>query len=136
MRTTLYSNSLTMPGTLVTAERTVNQIGNNSSPQGASIPVMTHITFLEIQLSSVQFSCSVVSDSLRPHESQHSRLPVHHQLLEFTHSGLKGGIRRFHCFDVCPFEYCMGQIFFFFLFRMLLIICITIQYNFKCIKYS
>ena len=24
---------------------------------------------------SVQFSCSVVSDSLRPHESQHTRLP-------------------------------------------------------------
>ena len=28
-----------------------------------------------IGFSSVQFSCSVVSDSLRPHESQHSRLP-------------------------------------------------------------
>ena len=27
------------------------------------------------QFSSVQFSCSVVSDSLQPHESQHSRLP-------------------------------------------------------------
>ena len=32
---------------------------------------------------SVQFSCSVVSDSLQPHELQHAR-PVHHQLLEFT----------------------------------------------------
>ena len=32
------------------------------------------------QFSSVQFSRSVVSDSLRPHESQHARLPVHHQL--------------------------------------------------------
>ena len=29
----------------------------------------------EIQFSSVQFSCSVVSDSLRPHESQHDRPP-------------------------------------------------------------
>ena len=28
-----------------------------------------------IQFSSVQFSCSVVSDSLRPHESQHTRPP-------------------------------------------------------------
>ena len=28
-----------------------------------------------IQFSSVQFSCSVVSDSLRPHESQHARPP-------------------------------------------------------------
>ena len=27
------------------------------------------------QFSSVQFSCSVVSDSLRPHESQHTRPP-------------------------------------------------------------
>ena len=35
-------------------------------------------------LLSVQFSCSVVSDSLWPHELQHSGLPVHHQLLEFT----------------------------------------------------
>ena len=34
--------------------------------------------------SSVQFSRSVVSDSLRPHESQQSGLPVHHQLPEFT----------------------------------------------------
>ena len=33
----------------------------------------------------VQFSRSVVSDSLRPHELQHhAGLPVHHQLLEFT----------------------------------------------------
>ena len=35
-------------------------------------------------ISSVQFSCSVVSDSLRPHEPQHTRSAVHHQLLEFT----------------------------------------------------
>ena len=32
--------------------------------------------------SSVQFSHSVVSDSLRPHGLQHGKLPVHHQLLE------------------------------------------------------
>ena len=32
-------------------------------------------TSLIIQFSSVQFSCSVVSDSLRPHESQHIRPP-------------------------------------------------------------
>ena len=28
-----------------------------------------------VQFSSVQFSCSVVSDSLQPHESQHARPP-------------------------------------------------------------
>ena len=35
-------------------------------------------------ISSVHFSHSVVSDSLRPHESQHARPPVHHQLPEST----------------------------------------------------
>ena len=34
---------------------------------------MKRIKYLGI--SSVQFSCSVVSDSLRPHESQHARPP-------------------------------------------------------------
>ena len=29
----------------------------------------------ETTISSVQFSCSVVSDFLRPHESQHARPP-------------------------------------------------------------
>ena len=36
------------------------------------------------RVSSVQFSCSVMSDSLWPHESQHAGLPVHHKILEFT----------------------------------------------------
>ena len=31
--------------------------------------------FVNYLISSVQFSCSVVSDSLQPHESQHARLP-------------------------------------------------------------
>ena len=35
-------------------------------------PITQEIFF---QFSSVQFSCSVVSDSLRPHESQHTRPP-------------------------------------------------------------
>ena len=44
--------------------------------------VVVHI-YNEI-FSSVQFSRSVVSDSLRPHESSMPGLPVHHQLPEFT----------------------------------------------------
>ena len=36
------------------------------------------------QISSVQFSHSVVSDSLQLHESQHAGLLVHHHLSEFT----------------------------------------------------
>ena len=35
------------------------------------------------RFSSIQFSCSAVSNSLRPHELQHAR-PLYHQLLEFT----------------------------------------------------
>ena len=42
------------------------------------------LTIMEEKASSVQFSRSVVSDSSRPHESQHARPPFHHQLLEFT----------------------------------------------------
>ena len=38
----------------------------------------------EDRFSSFQFSHSVMSDSLRPHELQQASLPVHHQLLEFT----------------------------------------------------
>ena len=33
---------------------------------------------------SVQFICSAMSDSLRPHEPQHVGLPVHHQLPEYS----------------------------------------------------
>ena len=39
---------------------------------------------MEVSESSVQFSHSVVSHCLRPHESQHASLPVHHQLPEST----------------------------------------------------
>ena len=49
-----------------------------------SIPAQgtrSHMPQLKIlQFNSVQFSCSVKSDSLRPHEPQHAGLPVHHQL--------------------------------------------------------
>ena len=38
------------------------------------LPITRVVPSLE-SISSVQFSCSVVSDSLRPHESQHARPP-------------------------------------------------------------
>ena len=41
---------------------------------GHLISVSSAFSKLEVN-SSVQFSCSVVSDSLRPHESQHPRPP-------------------------------------------------------------
>ena len=36
---------------------------------------MLHLTLSGLKIPSVQFSCSVVSDSLRPHEPQHDRPP-------------------------------------------------------------
>ena len=41
---------------------------------------------VQYQFSSVHFSRSVVSDSLRPHESQHARPPCPSPLPEFTHT--------------------------------------------------
>ena len=38
---------------------------------------------------SVQFSRSVMSDSLRPHGLRHASLPVHHQLPEFTQTHVR-----------------------------------------------
>ena len=43
-----------------------------------------HSKNTENLFSSVQLNRSVVSDSLQHHESQHTSLPVHQQLLEFT----------------------------------------------------
>ena len=43
-------------------------------------------SFYFSDLTSVQFSCSVVSKSLWLHESQRPGLPVHHHLPEFTHT--------------------------------------------------
>ena len=45
-----------------------------SSPYMWSAKILSSVWFV-FSFSSVQFSCSVVSDSLRPHESQHSRPP-------------------------------------------------------------
>ena len=55
-------------------------------------------------ISSVQFSRSVVSDSFRPHESQHTRPPVHHQLPEFTETHVhwvSDGIQPSHPLSDC-----------------------------------
>ena len=50
------------------------RVGNSSLTQKL-LAVMMEGIFSSVQFSSVQFSHSVVSDSLRPHESQHARPP-------------------------------------------------------------
>ena len=47
---------------------------NNHRPK-IGLPLKKWILISDASLTSVQFSCSVVSDSLRPHESQHTRPP-------------------------------------------------------------
>ena len=63
-------------------------------------------------LSSVQFSCSVVSDSLRPHESQHARPPcpspsprVHSDscpLSPWCHPAISSSVIPFSCPQSLP----------------------------------
>ena len=49
-----------------------------------SIIISIILTWFYLHNLSVQFSCSLVSDSLKPHELQHGRLPCHHQLRELA----------------------------------------------------
>ena len=46
--------------------------------------IVRFAVFTALSKPSVQFSRSVMSDSLEPHELQHARVPVHHQLPEST----------------------------------------------------
>ena len=57
---------------------------NDYFPMGIDCISSIKIIFLYMtSFLSVQFSRSVMSDSLQPHGLQHGRPPVHHQLLEF-----------------------------------------------------
>ena len=77
----------------------VRQIQNKTTLQAHHIIV---------QFSSVQFSCSVVSDSLRPHESQHARPPCPSRT-PGVHSNSRPLSRWCHpaiSFSVDPFSSC------------------------------
>ena len=50
-----------------------------------------HMTEQLTNTSNIQFSRSVVSDSLQPHGLQHTRPPCHHQLLELTQTHVHCG---------------------------------------------
>ena len=50
----------------------------------AKFCITVEMVILWIHIYSVQFSCSVVSDSLRLHEPKTPGLPVHHKCLEST----------------------------------------------------
>ena len=54
------------------------------------------------KFSSVQFSRSVMSDSLRPHESQLTRPPCPHQLPEFTQTHVHPVMPSSHVILCCP----------------------------------
>ena len=68
----------------------------------------TPFTTVSVQFSSVQFSLSVVSDSLRPHESQHARPPCPSPT-PGVHSDSCPSSQRYHpaiSFSVIPFSSC------------------------------
>ena len=61
-----------------TFSRTDHILGHKSGLGKSKKPKIISSIFSDhnaVRFSSVQFSCSVVSDSLRPHESQHARPP-------------------------------------------------------------
>ena len=51
------------------------RVKEESEKTGLKLNIQKTKTMASRPISSVQFSCSVVSDSLRPHESQHTRPP-------------------------------------------------------------
>ena len=59
---------------MISVQGTVKCPGDSNKKHQGSFP----------GVSSVQFSCSVMSDSLRPHKSQHARPPCPSPLPEFT----------------------------------------------------
>ena len=66
------------------------------------------LTIMEEKASSVQFSRSVVSDSSRPHESQHARPPCPSST-PGVHSDSPPSNQRYHpaiSFSVVPFSSC------------------------------
>ena len=56
---------------------------------------------------SVQFSLTVVSDSLHPHELQHARLLVFHYLLEFAQILLSQWCHLTISSSATPFSFCL-----------------------------
>ena len=67
-----------------------------------------HKFLVYLYFSSVQFSCSVVFDSLRPHESKHTRPPCPSPTLR-VHSDSRPSSRWCHpaiSFSVIPFSSC------------------------------
>ena len=74
------------------------------------MPLNSYIeaTHSNVTISSVQFSCSVVPNSLQPHESQHAR-PLCPSPTPGVHSDSHPSSRRCHpaiSFSVVPFSFC------------------------------
>ena len=70
----IFENFLKMGKEIVTQVQEIQRVPNRINPRQNS-PRHILIKLIKIKHSSIQFSCSVLSDSLRPHESQHARPP-------------------------------------------------------------
>ena len=66
---------LTIPKVLSHSMQSILPPNSTLNPQEKHWSAFCHYVFDSICFSSVQFSCSVASDSLQPHESQHARPP-------------------------------------------------------------
>ena len=64
----------------LTVIQSVKQMSFNSENSEQKIIAYMHMYRVQAYRCSIQFSRSVMSDSLLPHGLQHARLPVHHQL--------------------------------------------------------
>ena len=64
------------------------KVKEKSGKIGLKLNIQKTKIMASCRISSVQFSHSVMSDSLWPHEPQHAGLPLRHQLPEFTRTHL------------------------------------------------
>ena len=69
----------------------IHEFDTHSStvPKYITLSIPDKEIFQKLLLESVQFSCSVVSDSLWPHESQHSRPPCPSPTLGFAQTHVR-----------------------------------------------
>ena len=73
-----------------------------SNPKEMRVKWGSHCTLVHNK-HSLQFSCSVMSESLRPHGLQHDRLPVHQQLPSLlTFMSIESVMLSNHLILYCP----------------------------------
>ena len=68
---------------------------------GITLSFFVYLLPLVLDLKLLLFSCSIMSDSLRPHELQQARLPCLHYLLEFAQTHAIELMNPSNCLILC-----------------------------------